>query len=312
MIGNPQQSAPLLQPVCRDDHTIRHRRMNLSRLLKPGLLLSLSLGLSLGVHNALAAERVSLSGTPIQGGLLRGQSEAGAQVFWDEQSLVVGPAGEFLCGFGRDDTAPHQLRVLFSDGSSYTTELRARTRDYSIERVDGVPQDTVTPPPELTERINREAALVSQARRRRDQRSDWQAAFIWPAQGRLSGFYGSQRILNGVPKRPHFGLDVAAPSGTPVQAPAAGIVTLAEPDLFYSGGTIIIDHGHGLSSSFLHLSQVSVSVGQTVAQGDSIGAIGATGRASGPHLDWRMNWLGQQIDPQLLVPAMEPAAAPAE
>ena len=170
--------------------------------------------------------------------------------------------------------------------------------------MDGVPQNTVTPPPELTERIRREANMVAVARKRRDLRNDWASGFIWPAQGRLSGFYGSQRVLNGVPKRPHYGLDVAAPEGTPVIAPAAGVVTLAEADLFYSGGTIIIDHGHGLSSSFLHMSAVTVSSGQRVEQGDTIGAIGASGRASGPHLDWRMNWLNQRIDPQFLVPAM--------
>jgi murein DD-endopeptidase MepM/ murein hydrolase activator NlpD len=141
---------------------------------------------------------------------------------------------------------------------------------------------------------------VAKARTRRDNRTDWATGFTWPAQGRLSGFYGSQRVLNGEPRRPHFGVDVAAPTGTPVLAPAPGVVTLAEPDLFYSGGTLIIDHGQGLTSSFLHLSAVSVSVGDTVTTGDRIGAIGATGRASGPHLDWRMNWYDKRVDPQPL------------
>lgn len=254
-----------------------------------------------------AQPSVQLEGERIQGGLLRGQAAPGAQVFWDDKTIQVGRDGEFIVGFGRDDDQRHTLRVEFDDGQSYEEQLQARAREYNIERVDGVPQETVTPPPELTARIQREAALVRQARSRRDLRSDWRTDFVWPAHGRLSGFYGSQRILNGVPKRPHFGIDVAAPSGTPVHAPADGIVTLAEPDLFYSGGTIIIDHGHGLSSSFLHLSAVAVSVGQQVRQGEPVGAIGATGRASGPHLDWRMNWLGEQIDPQLLVPPMTPA-----
>jgi len=131
-----------------------------------------------------------------------------------------------------------------------------------------------------------------------------QEGFVWPVTGRISGVYGSPRIYHGTPGTPHYGVDVARPTGTPVMAPAAGEVTLAELDLFYSGGTVILDHGYGLSSSFLHLSEVSVSVGDHLLPGDVIGAIGATGRATGPHLDWRMSWLNQRIDPQLLVPPM--------
>lgn len=136
--------------------------------------------------------------------------------------------------------------------------------------------------------------------------------FIWPAKGRLSGFYGSQRVLNGDPKRPHYGVDVAAPTGTEVVAPADGVVRLAHPDLFFSGGTIIIDHGFGVNSTFLHLSSVDVEVGEPVKQGDFIGRIGATGRATGPHLDWRINWLNHRLDPQLLVPPFEESDTKAE
>ena len=143
--------------------------------------------------------------------------------------------------------------------------------------------------------------MVASARARRDQRTDYAAPFAWPARGRISGVYGSQRILNGEPRRPHFGVDVAAPTGTPVYAPAPGIVTLAHEDMYFSGGTLIIDHGHGLSSSFLHLSEILVEAGTYVSRGDLIARIGATGRASGPHLDWRMNWLDRRVDPQRLV-----------
>ena len=125
-----------------------------------------------------------------------------------------------------------------------------------------------------------------------------------PATGRISGVYGSQRVYNGTPGSPHYGVDVAVPTGHPVRAPGPGRVTLAEPDLFYSGGTVILDHGYGLSSSFLHMSALHVKVGDEVSTGDLIGEVGATGRATGPHLDWRMSWLNQRIDPQLLVPAM--------
>ena len=157
--------------------------------------------------------------------------------------------------------------------------------------------------------------MVSSARARRDQRIDYEGGFTWPASGRISGIYGSQRVLNGEPRRPHFGLDIAAPTGSPVHAPADGIITMTHPDMYFSGGTILLDHGQGLSSSFLHLSKVLVETGTTVKKGDLIAEIGSTGRASGPHLDWRMNWLDRRVDPQLLVkgspePAPEPVAVP--
>ncbi|MDX1555269.1 MAG: M23 family metallopeptidase, partial [Xanthomonadales bacterium] len=146
-----------------------------------------------------------------------------------------------------------------------------------------------------------EAAMVSSARARRDERTDFAGPYAWPASGRISGVYGSQRILNGEPRRPHYGLDIAAPTGSPVYAPADGVVTLAYDDMYFSGGTLILDHGHGLSSSFLHLSEILVEAGSRVERGDLIARIGATGRASGPHLDWRMNWLDRRVDPQRLV-----------
>jgi len=181
-------------------------------------------------------------------------------------------------------------------------------REYRLQEITGVPQQTVTPSEEHLERIRAERAKVRTAKAQRLALDDGFRAvrdgFAWPVTGRISGVYGSQRIYNGTPGTPHYGVDVARPAGTPVTAPAAGRVTLAEPDLFYSGGTVILDHGYGLSSSFLHLSEVSVSVGDQLAPGDLIGAIGATGRATGPHLDWRMSWFNQRIDPQLLVPPM--------
>jgi len=191
--------------------------------------------------------------------------------------------------------------------------LQVASREYNIQRVEGVPQETVTPPPERMARIRREATLVANARAPSLQRPDLiegvLAGFTWPAQGPISGVYGSQRFYNGEPRNPHYGVDVAAPKGTPVYAPAAGVVTLAEPDLYFSGGTVILDHGYQLSSTFLHMSEVSVEVGDELQTGDLIGAIGSTGRATGPHLDWRMNWRKERIDPQLLAPPM-PEAVP--
>ncbi len=184
--------------------------------------------------------------------------------------------------------------------------MKIAKRDYRIQRIDGLPPRKVTPKAEDLKRIRQETALVKAARRRDDPRTDFMRGFIWPAKGRVSGVYGSQRILNGQPRRPHFGVDVAGPVGTPVVAPADGVVTLVHPDMFFSGGTLVIDHGHGLSSSFLHLSEVLVKEGQRVKQGELIARIGATGRVTGAHLDWRMNLFDTRIDPQLLVGDMTP------
>ena len=147
--------------------------------------------------------------------------------------------------------------------------------------------------------------MVSTARQHRDKQAYYASGFAWPAKGRISGVYGSQRVLNGEPRRPHYGLDIAAPTGSPVYAPADGLITMTHPDMFYSGGTIILDHGQGLSSTFLHLSEILVEAGVFVKQGDLIGRIGSTGRASGPHLDWRMNWLDRRVNPQPLLPALD-------
>jgi murein DD-endopeptidase MepM/ murein hydrolase activator NlpD len=185
--------------------------------------------------------------------------------------------------------------------------LQIVPRTYDIQRIDGLLGQMVTPDAETLKRIRDEAAKVAEARRRDSGRTDFLQPFAWPRLGRITGVYGSQRVLNGQPRQPHFGVDVAGPVGAPVVAPAAGEVVLAEPDLYFTGGTIMLDHGHGLTSVLMHLSSVDVAVGQVVRQGEPVGRLGATGRVTGPHLDWRMNWFDQRIDPQLLVPPM-PAA----
>jgi murein DD-endopeptidase MepM/ murein hydrolase activator NlpD len=250
---------------------------------------------------AFDASALELTGDVVQGGIVLGKTKAGNSASLDGQDVMVSESGDFVIGFGRDETGERTLEVRTPGGHVETRTLTVTKREYRIERVDGLPPKTVTPDPESLERIRREAAQVRSARAARDDRTDWAAGFSWPASGRLSGFYGSQRILNGEPRRPHFGVDVAAPTGSPVYAPAGGTITLAEPDLYYSGGTIVLDHGQGLSSSFLHMSRLHVSEGDTVKPGDLIGEIGATGRATGPHLDWRMNWLDKRVDPQVMV-----------
>ena len=266
-----------------------------------------------GAMSALAFEPpadparcVALQGNPIQGGMLWGQTSPSAQIRFGDRRVPVLPDGQFLLGLGRDMPASVELIV---EGKSTCRQIVAvGGRDYRVQRIEGVPQQTVTPSEEHLERIRVEREQVRAAKSRRLPSTDGllavQQGFVWPVTGRISGVYGSQRIYNGTPGTPHYGVDVARPEGTPVLAPAAGEITLAEPDLFYSGGTVILDHGYGFSSSFLHLSEVSVSVGDRLAPGELIGAIGATGRATGPHLDWRMSWFNQRIDPQLLVPPM--------
>ena len=244
---------------------------------------------------------VELSGEAIQGGLIFGKTSPGNSVLLDGKAVMVSAQGEFVIGFGRDEKGTRSLLIRDPGGQEESVSLPIALRDYQIERVDGLPPKTVTPDPEAAERIRQEGAMVANARARRDERTDFDDGFAWPAAGRISGVYGSQRVLNGEPRRPHFGLDIAAPTGSPVYARADGIITMDHPDMYFSGGTIILDHGQGLSSSFLHLSKILVEAGTAVKKGDLIAEIGATGRASGPHLDWRMNWLDRRVDPQLLV-----------
>ena len=261
---------------------------------------------------ALAASPLALGECPQfegslqQGGFIWGRVAPGSVVTLDGEQLDVLADGTTFAGFGRDAAASADLVV--SGAQPCRETLQVARREYQIQKVEGVPQKTVTPPPEELARIRREATLVANARAPKLARPDLLnsvlAGFVWPVEGPISGVYGSQRFYNGEPRRPHFGVDVAVPTGTIVRAPAAGRVTLAEPDLYFSGGTVILDHGYRLSSSFLHMSEVSVQVGDELQAGDIIGAVGATGRATGPHLDWRMNWREERIDPQLLAPPM--------
>ena len=270
---------------------------------KPLRSLTLAVGLLMFIatgYSQVESELV-LTGAATQGGLILGQARPDQQIFIDDSKVMVSSTGVFVIGFGRDAAAHSVLRVQDPDGKSHTLQLAVEQRQYDIQRIDGLPQEQVTPPAEVLERIRNDGKLVAAARKLQDDRLDFTAHFQWPATGPISGVYGSQRVLNGEPRRPHFGVDVAADVGASVVAPAPGIITLAHPDLYFSGGTLIIDHGHGLSSTFLHLSKLEVEVGQRVEQGQLVARVGATGRVTGPHLDWRMNLRGVRVDPQLLV-----------
>ena len=249
----------------------------------------------------LQASPVVLQGSLQQGSLLLGTVEKGSRAVYRDRALPVTASGQFLLGLGRDAPASIELRIVDSEGLQTVQKYEVAKRDYRIQRVNGVPSKTVDPPAADLARIRNDSALVASARREITSKEDFLDGFQLPLDGPITGVYGSQRVYNGVPKSPHYGVDYAAPTGTQVLSPAAGIVRLAHRDLFYSGGTLIVDHGHGLSSSFLHLSDVLVAEGTRVSRGQPIAKVGATGRATGPHLDWRMNWHNERIDPQLVL-----------
>lgn len=252
-----------------------------------------------------AADSVlKLDGPLQQGGLVKGQAEPGAQVLFDGQEIRISKEGVFLIGFGRDAKPESTLKIILPDGSHEIRKLKIAQRQYRIQRINGLPSRKVTPRSEDLARIHKEAAKVRKAREIDAPRTDFLNGFIWPVQGPISGVYGSQRILNGQPRRPHYGVDIVAPAGTLVRAPADGVVTLADPHMFLSGGTLILDHGYGLSSAFLHLRRILVKRGERVLQGDPIAEVGATGRVTGAHLDWRINLFQTRLDPQLLVAPM--------
>ncbi len=254
---------------------------------------------------AHAYPRVILDGDFVQGGLVLGHAAPGASVMLGDKTIRVDKTGRFLIGFGRVHPVTAQLTITHQSGAQEVRTLSVAQREYNIQRVEGVPQSRVTPPPEGLGRIKEEGKIKRAARSQETESKGYDATFNWPAHGPITGVYGSQRVYNGTPKNPHFGVDIGAPTGTEVVAPAPGIVTLAEPDMYFEGGLIFVDHGMGLVSVFMHLSSVDTEVGKAVRQGDSIGKIGATGRVTGPHLDWRMYWTDQRVDPALLVGPME-------
>lgn len=252
---------------------------------------------------------LALEGVLRQGEMLLGRVAPGTAVSVGGRDVRVAADGTFVFGLDRDAVESVAIRVAHPDGRVREETYPVERREYDIQRVSGIAERIMKPSEADRRRIAEDAAKARAARERDDPRTDFRQAFIWPAQGRVSGVYGSQRYYNDVPGNPHYGVDVAVPTGTPVVAPADGVVTLAHPDMFYSGGTLIIDHGHGISSTLMHLSALLVREGETVRQGQRVALSGATGRASGPHLDWRMNWFTDRIDPVRLVPPMPSAPA---
>ena len=244
--------------------------------------------------------RVVFPGSVQQGALVLGKVPAGSTVTHAGRELRVTGYGTVAFGVARDQEGPVTVQVRRPDGSRHEASIRVSARDWPVERVSGVPPKTVSPPKEIADRIAREQARVAGARTRDGDNTGFAEHFQWPVQGRISGRFGNHRVYNGTPGAPHSGMDIAAPDGTPVKAPASGVVTFAD-DLYLTGGTLVLDHGHGISSNFLHLSRMDVEPGESVRQGEVIGAVGATGRATGPHLHWGMNWFDVRIDPLLVL-----------
>jgi murein DD-endopeptidase MepM/ murein hydrolase activator NlpD len=262
------------------------------------LVLILTLALA---GNPAVGGTVTLKGSISQGGLIEGHTQPGAKVTLDGRPVQVSAKGVFLIGFSRDATPQARLLVTFSDGSHESRMLKVTQREYHIQRISGLPARMVTPKEKDLPRIYAEIALIRKTHSRDDARTDFLTGFIWPTVGRISGVYGSQRILNGKPRQPHLGVDIAAPVGTPIVAPADGVVTLAYANMYFTGDSLIVDHGQGLASSFFHLSRILVKEGQHVRQGEPIAEVGKTGRVTGPHLHWSVNLFDRSLDPQLIM-----------
>jgi len=251
--------------------------------------------------------------TLAQGGLWVTQVPLGTTAQLPGGKVIVTSEGILLAAVGRDFPPLAELTLRLPSGTEQHNRINVEQRRFKIQRINGLPTQQVTPPQAVLERIREEQVRVSRARAVRRTQADFQAGFRWPVEGPITGVYGSQRILNGEPRQPHYGVDVGVPTGTEVVAPAPGLVTLAEADLYFSGGTLMVDHGYGLSSTFLHLSEILVKVGDWVDQGQPIAKVGATGRVTGPHLDWRMNLENVRIDPVLVLEVLpEVTSSPAE
>ena len=246
---------------------------------------------------------LELTGRFVQGGHALGRTWPRALVFVDGEALTAASAtGDFIVGFDRDAPASVQIEAR-ADGRTARRTLDIAPGDFPITRVDGLPPSTVEPSdPALLERIAREVEIKTEGFASRIDADHFRDGFDWPVTGfRISSRWGAQRVLNGTPARPHYGVDLAVPAGTVIRAPAAGRVVLAQPDLHFEGGLTLIDHGQGLITAYLHQSRLDVRAGQDVRRGDPLGRVGMTGRATGPHLCWRMKWRNRNTDPSLLV-----------
>lgn len=254
----------------------------------------------------IPAERLGIRGPVQQGSVVFGNTDPGTKLRFRRRKIPVSEAGDFVLGFGPNDPKRMTLRATFPDGTKGYYVFKVEKRDFETEVIDGLPDDMVDLDKETKKELGKYRRIFGKIRNRTEKTPYFTSGFVWPVKGRISGRYGSPRVLNGEKKSRHWGVDVAAKTGKKVRAPADGKVVFAEKDVPLSGSMIILDHGHGLSSAFLHLSRISVKVGDEVKQGTVIGRVGKSGRATGAHLDWRMNVYATRVDPQLVTPTPEP------
>ena len=242
------------------------------------------------------AHTIEFQGKFLQGHFILGKTNPKARIFVGKKEVKVSKDGDFVFGIDRDQKYDLTFTEIV-EGRKTTITKKVLKRKYNIQRIDGLAESKVTPPESVYKRIKKENNAIGEARAINSNLQFFKEKFIMPVEGIISGVYGSQRILNGKPRWPHYGIDIAAKKGTMIKSTASGTVTMAEDDLYYTGGTVIMDHGHGISSIYSHLENVLVSVGDQINQGDIIGTVGSTGRSTGPHLDFRINWFQTRLDP---------------
>ena len=242
------------------------------------------------------ANAIEFQGKFLQGHFILGKTNPDAKIIVGKKEVRVSKDGYFVFGIDRDQKYDLTFTKIF-DGKKTTITKKVLKRKYNIQRIDGLEESKVTPPESVYKRIKKENNAIGEARAINSELQFFKQKFIMPVEGIISGVYGSQRILNGKPRRPHYGIDFHAPEGTPVKAMMDGEVTLAENDMYFTGGTIIFDHGHGISTLYMHMKDINVKVGQKIKQGQIVGTLGQSGRATGPHLDIRLNWFDVKLDP---------------
>ena len=244
--------------------------------------------------------KIILEGNFVQGGLVIGKVNKNLDVKFKEKVLRKTSDGSFVIGFGRDH--PKEANLYFFINQNWILKkLDIKQRKYKTQIINGLEKKMVTPPKSFWDRIKKENKVIKEVRSLDSDVDFIFQKFDWPTKGIISGVFGSQRILNGKPKRPHYGVDIAAPEGTDILAPTEAIVRMAEKDLYYTGGTVMLDHGHGVTSVYSHLSSINVKVGDKINKDQKIGEVGSTGRSTGPHLDWRINWFSERLDPALFI-----------
>ena len=244
--------------------------------------------------------KIILEGNFVQGGLVKGKTNKDLDVKFKEKVLRKTLDGSFVIGFGRDH--PKEANLYFFINQNWILKkLDIKQRKYKTQVINGLEKKMVTPPKSFWDRIKKENKVIKEVRSLDSDVDFIFQKFDWPTKGIISGVFGSQRILNGKPKRPHYGVDIAAPEGTDILAPTEAIVRMAEKDLYYTGGTVMLDHGHGVTSVYSHLSSINVKVGDKINKDQKIGEVGSTGRSTGPHLDWRINWFSERLDPALFI-----------